>query len=218
MIPTVDASGAPRTAADRAALAPVRNEVMVAQSMTATSSPVAAADSSKAPVTTGRPRAELPGNDVTHLSDAKPSPRAGIARKSPFGGESRYTFGGISHSPRAYRSNAKRTRSIARDGPTAALTASPSRTGTFRTAPRLESHTMSRNGERRPPRPKIRLLTDAASEGEAAAVVAAIEQFLADTSPAPSPEAAPAASRWQRAALLEGVSRAQLLAWGSDSG
>jgi hypothetical protein len=76
---------------------------------------------------------------------------------------------------------------------------------------------MSRNGERRPPRPKIRLLTDAASEGEAAAVVAAVEQFLSDTSPAPAREAA-TTSRWQRAALLEGVSRAQLLAWGSDTG
>src|SRR5215207_4752253 len=77
--------------------------------------------------------------------------------------------------------------------------------------------TMSRNGERRPPRPKIRLLTQAASEGEAAAVVAAVERFLADTAPAPPP-AASAQSRWQRAALLEGVSRAQLIAWGSDSG
>jgi hypothetical protein len=76
---------------------------------------------------------------------------------------------------------------------------------------------MSRNGERRPPRPDIRLLTPTASEGEAAAVVAAVEQFLADTAPAPAPAAA-LHSPWQRAALLEGVSRAQLLAWGSDSG
>ncbi|HKH13559.1 MAG TPA: hypothetical protein VKA47_02780 [Solirubrobacterales bacterium] len=76
---------------------------------------------------------------------------------------------------------------------------------------------MSRNGERRPPRPNIRLLTQGASEAEAAAVVAAVEQFLADTAPAPTP-AASTASPWQRAALLEGVSRAQLLAWGSDSG
>jgi hypothetical protein len=76
---------------------------------------------------------------------------------------------------------------------------------------------MSRNGERRPPRPNIHLLTKPASETEAAAVVAAVEQFLADTAPAPAP-AGNTQSRWQRAALLEGVSRAHLLAWGSDSG
>jgi hypothetical protein len=76
---------------------------------------------------------------------------------------------------------------------------------------------MSRNGERRPPRPRIRLLTDAASEGEAAAVVAAVEQFLADTAPAAAPES-DAESRWLRAALTEGVSHAPSLAWGPRTG
>ncbi len=76
---------------------------------------------------------------------------------------------------------------------------------------------MSRNGERHPLRPSITLLTETSSQSDAAAVVAAVEQFLADTAPAPAPKAA-TQSRWQRAALLEGVSRAQLLAWGSDSG
>jgi len=76
---------------------------------------------------------------------------------------------------------------------------------------------MSRNGERHPPRPNITLLTDAGSDSEAAAVVAAVEQYLADTASPPAPRAA-RQSRWQRAALLEGTSRAQLLAWGSDSG
>lgn len=38
---------------------------------------------------------------------------------------------------------------------------------------------------------------------EAAAVVAAVEQFLADTAPAAEPAAA--VNPWQRAALLEGV-------------
>jgi hypothetical protein len=76
---------------------------------------------------------------------------------------------------------------------------------------------MSKNGERHPPRPNIRLLTETESDTEAAAVVAAVEQFLADTAPAPAPST-PTQSRWQRAALLEGVSRAPLLAWGSDSG
>ena len=76
---------------------------------------------------------------------------------------------------------------------------------------------MSANGERRPPRPSIRLLTATASETEAAAVVAAVEQFLADTAPAPEPGPG-TQSRWQRAALAEGVSRAPVLAWGSRNG
>jgi hypothetical protein len=76
---------------------------------------------------------------------------------------------------------------------------------------------MSQNGERHPPRPRITLLTETGSDSEAAAVVAAVEQFLADTAPAPAPGAA-TQNRWQRAALLEGVTRAQLLAWGSDTG
>ena len=76
---------------------------------------------------------------------------------------------------------------------------------------------MSRNGERHPPRPSIRLLTDAASATEAAAVVGAVEQFLADTAPAPAPESG-AESRWLRTALEEGVSHAPNLAWGPRTG
>ena len=48
-------------------------------------------------------------------------------------------------------------------------------------------------------------MTEPASESEAAAIVAAMEQFLAETAPAPSTEGAPG-SRWQQAALEEGVS------------
>ncbi len=76
---------------------------------------------------------------------------------------------------------------------------------------------MSSNGERHPPRPDIRLLTDAGSASEAAAVVAAVEQFLADTAPAPAPEPG-AQSRWQRAALEAGVSHAPALVWGGRTG
>jgi hypothetical protein len=76
---------------------------------------------------------------------------------------------------------------------------------------------MSRNGERHPPRPDIRLLTAAGSKIEAAAVVAAVEQFLADTAPAPAPEGG-SQSRWLRAALDEGVSHAPTLAWGRRTG
>lgn len=42
-----------------------------------------------------------------------------------------------------------------------------------------------------------------AEPAEAAAVTAAIEQFLADTAPAPTPPKG--RNPWQRAALLEGV-------------
>jgi hypothetical protein len=76
---------------------------------------------------------------------------------------------------------------------------------------------MQRNGERHPPRPRIELVTEAASEAEAAAIVAALEQFLAETSPAPTAGVAEG-SRWQRAGLEEGVARWSGLAWGQRSG
>jgi hypothetical protein len=69
------------------------------------------------------------------------------------------------------------------------------------------------DGKRRPPRPRIEVISPAASPQEAAAIAAAIERFVADT--APAPESAPAVSAWQRAALEEGVSAKQALgsAW-----
>jgi hypothetical protein len=74
---------------------------------------------------------------------------------------------------------------------------------------------MGRNGERHPPRPRIELLTEPASESEAAAIVAAMEQYLAETTPPPSAGALPG-SRWQRAALEEGVSARDIggYSWG----
>jgi hypothetical protein len=63
---------------------------------------------------------------------------------------------------------------------------------------------MSRNGSHHPPRPKIEVRTGAATPEEAAAIAAAIEQFLRDTAPAPSPESE-AANPWLRAALYEGA-------------
>ena len=62
---------------------------------------------------------------------------------------------------------------------------------------------MLENGNRRPAHPRIEILA-AAEPTEAAAVTAAIEQFLADTAPAPRPSRS--SNPWQRAALLEGVS------------
>jgi len=71
------------------------------------------------------------------------------------------------------------------------------------------------NGNRRPPRPRIELLTRAGSDSEAAAIVAALERFLADTAPVPAAPS-PTQSAWQRAALEEGIAARQVSgnAWG----
>lgn len=63
---------------------------------------------------------------------------------------------------------------------------------------------MSSNGNRKPPRPRIEVLSGNPSDAEEAAIVAALEQFLAETAPAPG---VAEESRWQRAALVEGVNR-----------
>jgi hypothetical protein len=72
-----------------------------------------------------------------------------------------------------------------------------------------------RNGERRPPRPRIELVSGTATDSEAAAIVAALEQFLADTAPPPADDG-PTQSPWQRAALEEGIAARQVsgYAWG----
>jgi len=74
---------------------------------------------------------------------------------------------------------------------------------------------VSSNGRRHPPRPRIEVLSPAVSESEAAAIAAAIEQFMADTAPSPGPEGPPL-SAWQRVALEEGISARQVSAavWG----
>jgi hypothetical protein len=65
------------------------------------------------------------------------------------------------------------------------------------------------NGKRRPPRPQIELVSPGASDTEAAAIVAALEQFLVDTAPTPEPGGAKQ-SPWQRAALEEGIAARQV--------
>jgi hypothetical protein len=60
---------------------------------------------------------------------------------------------------------------------------------------------MSRNGRHTPPRPRIEMRQAAASPEQAAAIAAAIEQFLRDTAPAGGPSAP--ASPWLRAGLYE---------------
>jgi hypothetical protein len=61
---------------------------------------------------------------------------------------------------------------------------------------------VSRNGKHAPPRPRIEIAQTAASPEEAAAIAAAIEQFLRDTAP-PPPPSGPSMSRWLRAGLFE---------------
>jgi hypothetical protein len=61
---------------------------------------------------------------------------------------------------------------------------------------------MSRNGKHSPQRPRIELRQSNASPEEAAAIAAAIEQFLRDTAPPPAqPEAG--MNPWLRAGLFE---------------
>ncbi|MGI8412093.1 MAG: hypothetical protein ACR2LV_04610 [Solirubrobacteraceae bacterium] len=55
-------------------------------------------------------------------------------------------------------------------------------------------------------RPQLTIVAPDASPQEAAALVAALEQFMRETAPA-SAMPAPRQSAWQRAALSEGVDR-----------
>jgi hypothetical protein len=66
---------------------------------------------------------------------------------------------------------------------------------------------MSRNGKQQPARPRIEVKQATASPEEAAAIAAAIEQFLRDTAPPPAPPG-PRPSPWLRAGLLEATGRA----------
>jgi len=68
---------------------------------------------------------------------------------------------------------------------------------------------MGRNGKQSPARPRIEVRQPASPE-EAAAIAAAIEQFMRDT--APPAAAGPAMSPWLRAGLLEGTRRSPVAA------
>jgi hypothetical protein len=61
---------------------------------------------------------------------------------------------------------------------------------------------MARNGKKRPRRPRIELRQSPASPEEAAAIAAAIEQFLRDTAPPPQ-ATEPTLSPWARAGIAE---------------
>jgi hypothetical protein len=63
---------------------------------------------------------------------------------------------------------------------------------------------MSRNGKHQPARPRIEVAQASATPEEAAAIAAAIEQFLRDTAPPPA-TGGQQVNPWERAALFEGV-------------
>jgi hypothetical protein len=64
---------------------------------------------------------------------------------------------------------------------------------------------MGRNGKQSPGRPRIEVRQSASPE-EAAAIAAAIEQFMRDTAPPPAGAGA-SISPWLRAGLFEGTKR-----------
>jgi hypothetical protein len=74
------------------------------------------------------------------------------------------------------------------------------------------------NGQRRPPRPKIQVQAADASPEEAAAIAAALEQFLVEH--APAPESTDRPDPWLRAALEEGIAARQIEpgGWGPSVG
>jgi hypothetical protein len=65
---------------------------------------------------------------------------------------------------------------------------------------------VGRNGRQNPSRPRIEVRQPASPE-EAAAIAAAIEQFIRDTAPPPA-EREQRLNPWLRAGLLEGTKRA----------
>lgn len=64
---------------------------------------------------------------------------------------------------------------------------------------------MGRNGKQSPARPRIEVRQPASPE-EAAAIAAAIEQFMRDTAPPPAPPRR-RTSPWLRAGLFQGTKR-----------
>lgn len=76
---------------------------------------------------------------------------------------------------------------------------------------------MASNGHRHPARPRIEIAQSAASPEEAAAIAAALEQFLRETAPAPT-SASVAVNPWLRAGLFEnaGLDPAGPSPWGDQ--
>ena len=75
-----------------------------------------------------------------------------------------------------------------------------------------------RNGKHAPPRPHLEIHAATASAEEAAAIAGALERFLVET--APAPQEVERISKWQRAALSEGIGARQIApsGWGPSLG
>jgi len=74
---------------------------------------------------------------------------------------------------------------------------------------------MTANGKRRPRRPSLQVIAPGAGLHEAAAIAAALEQFLRDM--APPPRRVAVISPWARAALTEGVGLEPPDPWGEST-
>jgi hypothetical protein len=72
---------------------------------------------------------------------------------------------------------------------------------------------MTANGRQRPPRPQLEIVAPSAGPDEAAAIAAALEQFLHDAAPAALAEGE-TRNPWTRAAILEAVGLGEPDAWG----
>ena len=74
------------------------------------------------------------------------------------------------------------------------------------------------NGKHSPPRPRIEISAASASPEEAAAIAAALEQFLIET--APPARSVERQNEWLRAALREGIASRQIepSGWGPALG
>ena len=203
-MPAVRASSRASSCAAIAATAPVRSAVTARTSSSASGSPDSADETQIIPITTGRPAAGLPGNDVTHLRIA--SPRALGRHRAEVAVGRRVEVDLRRHHPLAARvlheavANAL-DRVERRDRPQHGVVVERGDLG-HRAPEGTLPATVSRNGRQRPRRPRIEI-QQAASPEEAAAIAAAIEQFLRDTAPPPAPAEQP--SRWGRTALREGV-------------
>lgn len=73
---------------------------------------------------------------------------------------------------------------------------------------------MTTNGKRRARRPAIELIAPSANPEQAAAIAAALEQFLQDTTPVLSDAPTRTNPPWGRAALAEGVGLEPPTPWG----
>ncbi|MGI8804552.1 MAG: hypothetical protein ACR2IN_02445 [Thermoleophilaceae bacterium] len=73
---------------------------------------------------------------------------------------------------------------------------------------------MTRNGRHAPSRPRLEMRQAAASPEEAAAIAAAIEQFLRDTAPPPAPPSRPGGLGRDAVLGATGLGSQEPSAWG----